>query len=71
MKKFIGTVSATLFIMVLSILYVLPIFLTDVPTVFKIILLVGLSLFLLGLIYVLIERIKEIRKEEKDDYSKY
>lgn len=43
----------------------------QLPSLFKLFIFIFISGLIIALIYVAIERIKEIKKEEKNDLSKY
>ena len=70
-KKLIAPIVITIILVLYLIAYILGLIFIDMPFIGKFI---G-ALVLLGLIgvsvYVLIERIKEIRSGEEDDLSKY
>jgi len=76
-KKLIGPVIFTLILVTISIAYCL--FLLNVFTlgfkqisgVASIIILIILGVLLFGAIYNLVERIKEIKRGDEDDLSKY
>lgn len=71
MKKYLAPVLITVFLIVYVILY-FGMFITLIESMlFKILLGIIPLLFAGVMIFVLIERIKEIRSGEEDDLSKY
>lgn len=70
-RKLIGPVVITLIVCVYDLFWLATFFNEDIPTIWKVVMVAG-SLGVIGVsLYVLIERIKEIRKGEEDDLSKY
>lgn len=70
-KKIIEPVIITIIIICIMFLYFGICMIVPIPDIIKII--IGIIIFaLIGVsIYVLVERIKEIRRRENDDLSKY
>lgn len=75
MKNKILTVIITIIFSFISVLYALGIIkaMTDsnINVTFIIMVVIILALFIVALIWNMIKRFKEIKKEEKDDISKY
>ncbi len=71
MKKYLAPILITVFLIVYLILY-FGIFITLIESMFFKIMLGIIPIFFAGvMIFVLIERIKEIRSGEEDDLGKY
>lgn len=75
MKNKILTVIITIIFSFISVLYALGIIkaMTDsnINVTFIIMVVIIMALFIVALIWNMIKRFKEIKKEEKDDISKY
>ena len=70
-KKMIAPIVITVFVVIYLIVYAAVCMFTPVPFALKVLLGI-ISLALIGvIIYVLMERIQEIRSGEEDDLSKY
>lgn len=70
-KKMIAPIVITIIVMAYYLFFFIVIFASGMPMIAKILLGVLPALFIGVLIYVLVERIKEIRSGEEDDLSKY
>lgn len=70
-KKMIAPIVITIIVMAYYLFFFIVIFASGMPMIAKIFLGVLPALFIGVLIYVLVERIKEIRSGEEDDLSKY
>ena len=71
-KKIVGAVISAVVTAILSVGYALIfVFIPDIPTSLKIGITVIYAIPVVVLVIVLTERIKEIRKGEEDDLSKY
>lgn len=70
-KKLIAPIVITILLSLYFIGYVVASFFISMPLLFRIIT-IGIPLVLVGVsVFVLVERIKEIRSGEEDDLSKY
>ncbi len=71
MKKMVAPVIMSLLFLVVIIGYFVWIILLPVPLVFQIIIGIGLAALVTAMIYVLKERYREMKEEDKDDLSNY
>ncbi|BBF42318.1 hypothetical protein lbkm_1000 [Lachnospiraceae bacterium KM106-2] len=71
LKKMIAPIIITAIYILFNLAYIMICVLTDMPTVVTTILVIILAALNGVIIFVLIERIKEIRSGEEDDLSKY
>ena len=71
-KKLIAPIIITVLVVCYFVFYIsVGLFITDVPSIVKILMLIiPISLAILS-VYMLIERIREIKGGEEDDLSKY
>lgn len=70
-KEIFITVCIVAFFIIVYLIYLLLATFMDAPLAFKVILFLIVAYFWYTLIKVGIERIEEIKEEDKDDYSKY
>ncbi len=70
LKKFI-VIIIVVGALLLGALQILPILLFQIPLPIKIIILIIGIAIAISLVYVMMERLRELKEENEDDYSKY
>ncbi len=71
MSKIIIPIIIVIIVLLYSLFIAVPVLTQEVPIAMKVLVGGGELLLVGGLVKVLIERVQEIREEDKDDLSKY
>ncbi len=71
MKKFIAPIIIFIVIIIYVILFFLPVFAQNASTGLKLVVAIPGLIFIIAFTAVFIQRLKEIKRGEDDDFSKY